>query len=355
MKVLLLGEYSSLHNNLKNGLLELGHEVTIAAHADGWKNIPRDLDFDSSLPSILGKVHRRIKPYQMLPKLRGYDVVQLINPFIFYQRCFPALSYLQSIINSNHKFFMSACGDDSYFWRYGRARLRYSPFDDFLKYDLKTSSFFMENDATLRFNEAVVKRSRGVIPIMYEYEVSYADVPNRLATIPIPVDVNKIEYQDNAPGNKLVVFHGLNRYGAKGTRHVEEAFAILAQKYPNDLELVIDGQMPLDRYLELMRKTNVVIDQTNTYSLGVNGVFALAMGKVVLGGAEPESLASFGLKSSPVVNIEPNAASIVREVERLLEQKHAIADMGIASRKFAEDVHSHTRIAGMYLDTWQRN
>lgn len=355
MKVLLLGEYSSLHNNLKNGLVALGHDVTIAAHADGFKEIPRDLDLDSRLPSVLGAMHRRIKPYQMLSKFRDFDVVQLINPFIFYQKWFPALSYLEKLIRSNGKFFMLACGDDAYFWRFGRAALRYGPFDDFLKYDLRATSFYMEDDASLSFNKAVLEKVRGVIPIMYEYEVAYAQAPNRLPTIPIPVDVEKIKYQENRCDGKLVVFHGLNRYGAKGTRHVEEAFAILAKKYPNDLELVIDGKMPLDRYLRLMERTNVVIDQTNTYSLGVNGVFALAMGKVVLGGNEPESLHSFGIDSSPVINVEPSATSIVLEVERLLERRNEIPELGFQSRKFAEDVHSHVKVASMYVESWKKH
>ena len=77
------------------------------------------------------------------------------------------------------------------------------------------------------------------------------------------------------------------------------------KKYPHDLELIIKGRMPLRDYL-IMAKANIVIDQTSTYSLGVNGVYALAMGKVVLGGAEPESLKRLGVEESPVINVEPN-------------------------------------------------
>ena len=46
MKILLLGENSSVHSNLKDGLIELGHEVDVASDGDGWKNIPRDIDLD---------------------------------------------------------------------------------------------------------------------------------------------------------------------------------------------------------------------------------------------------------------------------------------------------------------------
>ena len=106
----------------------------------------------------------------------------------------------------------------------------------------------------------VGKKSNGVIPIMYEYEVSYSDVENRLNTIPIPINIEKIKYQDNIVKEKVVIFHGLSRYGFKGTRHVEEAFDYLRQKYPNDLELVIKGNLPLNEYLDLMSRTNIVID-----------------------------------------------------------------------------------------------
>ena len=37
MKILLVGEYSRLHNSLKEGLTALGHEVTIVGTGDHFK------------------------------------------------------------------------------------------------------------------------------------------------------------------------------------------------------------------------------------------------------------------------------------------------------------------------------
>ena len=37
MKILLLGEYSAIHKNLREGLISLGHEVNLASNGDGWK------------------------------------------------------------------------------------------------------------------------------------------------------------------------------------------------------------------------------------------------------------------------------------------------------------------------------
>ena len=43
MKILLVGEYSRLHNSLKEGLIELGYDVTIIATGDYFKNYPVDI------------------------------------------------------------------------------------------------------------------------------------------------------------------------------------------------------------------------------------------------------------------------------------------------------------------------
>ena len=79
MKILLLGEYSNVHNTLAEGLRQLGHQVTVASNGDFWKNYPRDIDLQRTA-SLWGKISFAFRLLRALPKLRGYDVVQLINP-----------------------------------------------------------------------------------------------------------------------------------------------------------------------------------------------------------------------------------------------------------------------------------
>lgn len=354
MKILLLGEFSSLHKNLKEGLVKLGHDVTIASTGDDYKNVPADIEFGSKFKGRIGEFERKvIKPLINLKKLYGYDVVQLINPFIFYHY-FPRTLFYKKIIKNNKKFFILAAGSDAYYWRYGKLSLRYGPFKDFLKYDRQEKTYYMETMKAFDFNEKLVNSSDGIIPIMYEYEESYSGHNKRLETIPIPMNLDKVKYKKNIVKNKIVIFHGLSRYGFKGTRHVEEAFNILKEKYPNDLELIIDGNMPLDEYLILMERVNVVIDQVYSYSLGVNGIYALAMGKVVMGGAEPESLKSHGINDSPVINLKPTAESIILAVERILFNKKYISDIGKQSRDYVEKNHDYIKIASRYLDVWTK-
>lgn len=355
MNILLLGEYSSLYKNLQEGLIELGHDAVIASYGDSWKNVPRDIDLGGGRTDIISRIGRKIIPILNIDKLRGFDIVQYINPLYFYYPLLPNKLISNLIIEGNDKFFISAAGDDAYYWQKGRKTLRYGPFDDFLKYDIKKSDYFMNQKRCFEFNKWLVNRSNGIIPIMHEYEASYNGNANLKKTIPIPLNTDKIKYKENKLGDKIIIFHGLNRYGFKGTKYVEDAFQILSKKYPNDLELIIDGGLPLDEYLQLMGKVNVVIDQTSSYSLGVNGIYAMALGKVVLGGAEPESLASLGVVESPVINILPSAKDIVEKIEALLQDKKNISDIGYMSRKFAEKNHNYIDIAKKYLSVWDAN
>lgn len=82
MKILLIGEYSNVHNTLAKGLRELGHEVCVISNGDFWKNYPRDIDA-SRKPGKIGGIQLLCRLWTLLPKMRGYDVVQLINPMFF--------------------------------------------------------------------------------------------------------------------------------------------------------------------------------------------------------------------------------------------------------------------------------
>ncbi|WP_420065399.1 hypothetical protein [Pectobacterium colocasium] len=353
MKILLLGEYSGLHNNLKGGLQELGHDVTLAASGDGFKKFPADIIFDSDKKGFVGKVERHLKYFLNLKKMTGYDMVQLINPIVFNPKLGINNFLLDFIIKNNDKVSLLGAGCDAFFWQKTRYKLKYGPFDDNLKYDYSSDKNpYYDSSKSLEWNTKLAKKVDHIIPIMYEYQIGYEGYENLRACIPIPMNTKKIKYQENFIKDKLVVFHGLNRYGFKGTRIVEDAFSELQKKYPNDLELLIKGNMPIDKYLDVMNRTNVVIDQVYSHSCGMNAIYALAMGKVVLGGAEPESLHALNIDSTPVINIKPDKFSIIKQIEFLLKNKERIHEMGMDSRSFVETYHCDVDVADNYLKTW---
>ena len=112
MKILLVGEYSNVHWTLAKGLRELGHTVTVASNGDFWKNYPRDIDLRRDSLGKKDTLSFMWRLAKALPKMRGYDVVQLINP-VFVEltpdKIYPIYNYLRK---HNKKVFLSSSGMD---------------------------------------------------------------------------------------------------------------------------------------------------------------------------------------------------------------------------------------------------
>lgn len=358
MKILLLGEFSALHKNLKEGLVELGHDVTIVASGDGWKNISGDIDLGSKRKGFLGKLEKLIKLIWIVPKLKNYDVVQFISPIVF-PKIFGINSRVtQYIISNNRSSFLVGAG----------ATDQLSVIADFCENEFKYPQLYKEIKKSnpkmwsqtklgREYNKWFFDKIDGFIPIMYEYAEGYRRLRNEklCKTIPIPINVDKIEYSDNYVNNKVVIFHGLNREGVKGTPIIRNAMERIQQDYPNEVECIIDGKMPLAKYLKFLERVNIVIDQTYSVSSGVNGVYNLTMGKVVLGGGEKEFLKEFSLSESPIIPIKPCAQHIYDQLKYLIDNKSKLITIGRKSREFCENNHHYRIVAQKYVDVWTKN
>lgn len=358
MKILLLGEFSGLHLNLKEGLEALGHHVDIASSGDGWKKISSDIDFSSRYSGTVGKIDKLLKLIKVLPKFKGYDVVQLIAPLVFSNIVSLNVFMIKYLSKNNGKLFLLGAG----------AVGENSAIADFLQNEYKYPQLYNEvylrgydswGQTTVgrRYNKWLLNIIDGYIPIMYEYAQAYRNINYKklCPTVPIPINTDKIKYQIKQDIDKVIIFHGLNRPYEKGTPLIKAAMDKLKNNYPDKVECIIDGKMPLDDYLKLLSKVDVVVDQVYTVSVGMNGVYNLAMGKVVVGGGEEEFLKEFNIDTSPLIEIEANVDDIYKQLEFLVLNKEKIKDISIESRIFAEQVHNYKEIASKYLSIWQSN
>ena len=130
MKILLLGEYSNVHWTLALGLRSLGHEVCVISNGDFWKDYPRDIDV-TRIPGKIGGIRLMLKLWSLLPKMRGYDVVQLINPIFFELKAERLFWFYRYLRKHNKKIFLGGFGMDWYWVNtctYDKP-LRYSDFN----------------------------------------------------------------------------------------------------------------------------------------------------------------------------------------------------------------------------------
>lgn len=356
MRILLIGEYSGLNNELKSALISIGHHVTLAASNDFFKKYPSDINLGNGSNIYTYKLSQFFFPLLHLRKFVGYDIVHIINFYIFPRAPHLNLFFVKFLKQNNGLVTLSGAGDDPFFVKYSKETMRYNPINPHEEYDRNGKAYYMRSKKHLDIMHKYMNYIDGVIPIMYEYystfcEAGYSD--KVCFPIPIPIDVSSIEKKDNTIKNgKVFFFHGLNRYGFKGTFIIEKCFDLIRSKYPRDVSCTIDGGMPFNEYMLLVDSMNVNVDQVFSYSLSMNPLYSMAKSKVVCGGAELESAILYEGSLPPVYNIKPDVDFIVKVFEEIIENKTDIPRIGMESRDFVEKYHNPTIVARQYLRYW---
>lgn len=356
MKVLLYGEFSSLHNYLKQGFQNREDvEVTLVSNGDGYKKIG---GADLTLPEENKKnIWSRIRYYShyldVVRTFKGFDVVQIVNPSVI-----PYIigkKVIDILAKNNSKLFLVAGGVDYALVKaYNDGRFEYNIFDDMPDVLGSYKSRNIMVAIKKKYESYLVDSVNKVIPILYEYAVGY-EQNKTSGVIPAPVNLSSLEYRENEVQGKIVFFHGLNDERKKGTKYIRKALEALQCNYPDEVEVIINGKMPFADYIKILGKTNVVIDQCMCYGYGINACISMAQGKVVMAGARPETLKAFGVEESPIIHIKPDVDYIYEKLEYVVKNRKKIPEWGRMSRKYVEEVHDMNRIADMYMNIWKNS
>lgn len=357
MKVLLIGEYSGFFSNLKQGLTACGVDVTHVANKDGFKQIGKSdyCLYDESKKSLVYKIYSRfIKPLYFKPFYEKYDCVILINMDVFIPRITEKV--LKKIKKRNQTIFLSSCGYDYALYKaFFQGKFDYYMFDSNYKTMNRFSGRFFKKYTDQGKEDVLIEKYIDlIVPTAYEYSVGYK---NKLSPIILlPFNYNSVTFNDNVVGEKIVFFHGLTREKEKGTDYIVSALNKLKDNYPEKVEVIVDGKMPYEQYKDVIKKTNVVIDQCKSYWYGMNALVSLSMGKVVLSGARDESLNAIGMsrEECPIIPIRPDVDDIYDKLERIVLGEVNIKDLGEKGLQYVKKYHNYINIAQQYIDLFRK-
>ena len=222
-----------------------------------------------------------------------------------------------------------------------------------IKYDLNGQKLKQLSKEAFIFNKYIAENSDLIIPVNYEYELAYSDLKNCVNFIPQPIDTRNITpLNTKKNSHKVKVFHGLNRYGMKGTRFIEKAFDKLKKNFSNRYEFIIKGRLSLENYLKEINQSSIIVDQCFSRSYGMNALYSMALQKVVLSGSEKIIHKKMGVKNIPVLNITPNEEMIYEVLSDLLDNPSKIENIAFKSREFVVKHHECSFIANKFLKQW---
>lgn len=343
-KILLIGEFSGLHTNLSSGLKQLGYDVVIASSGDGKKKFSRDIDLSLNFRKKPIKSIANIIRFLIVAK--KFDVVQFIYPVIFPIKLNSFL--LRLIVKRNKKSFFVAAGTD-YCFITSCKKFRYNPYVPMLQHK---EFGFSDNIKYLKnWGDELLRISDGVIPVMYEYAIGYEGSNKKLNTVPLPVDLKDIVYQENKVTEKIIIVYGRTRPGFKGEEHIMPALSRIQKDFDHVEVRILEG-LSSDEYINELKSCNILIDQCNSYSYGMNAIFGLALGKLVFSGNEVECRNEFK-REIPIVNIVPDENAIFETISNYLEPC-IIEEKGMLGREFVESFHDATIVAEKYIENWTK-
>lgn len=363
MKILLIGEYSNVHNTLAMGLKALGHEVCVVSNGDFWKNYPRDIDV-ARKPGKLGGLMLLAKLYRLLPKLRGYDVVQLINPIFFELKAERLWSFYRYLRKHNRRVFLCGFGMDFY-WVHECMEskpLRYSDFNigDQLRTDEEAIRYEKDWLGTPKetLNRLIAAECDGIITGLYEYWACYHPLfPEKTTYIPYPLVMPDNSQTEQACKSKVVIFIGINRERSvyKGTDIMLRAAEDLKKKYTEHMELLVAESVPFELYQQMMNGADAILDQLYAYTPAMNALLAMSKGIIVVGGGEPENYDIINeTELRPIINVEPTYESVYQELEQLVLHPERIPELKRQSVEYIRKHHEYTKVARQYIDFWTK-
>ena len=378
MKILLLGEYSNLHNSLKQALINMGHEVLLVCNADGFKKYETDILIKSHLEDyLLFKLIARLlvrifkinifeieiylRAKKIVNKLQGFDVVQLINENSFKTSPLLEIKLLKQIFKNNNKVFLLSCGIDSVSVKYAMSKkLKYSiltPLFENARLKKKYKPILKyERENYLALGKFVQEHVNGIISSDLDYHIPYLNKKKYLGMIPNPINIQKIKYYGINKSKKISILHAINSRNKikKGNKFFEEALEIIGKKFKSKISIITTYDLPYKEHIENLKKCDILLDMVYAYDQGYNALEAMAMGKIVFTGAEEEWLKLYNIKQdTAVINAVPNTIRIIEKLVWLIENPKMLKSISANARKFIEKNHDFEKIAIKYIKTWE--
>ena len=378
MKILFIGEYSNVHATLAKGLRTLGHEVCVISNGDFWKNYPRDVDVTRT-PGRLGGILLMARIYSLLPKMRGYDIVQLINPMFFELKAERLFWFYKWLRRNNKRLILGAYGMD-YYWVHEcvtNKPLRYSDFN--IGDELRTDPDAMKErhdwlgTAKERLNKMIANDCDGIVTGLYEYDVCYRPhFPAKTMFIPYPI-IPANPTIPTSPTLPIKIFVGISRARSayKGTDVMLRAAQDLAARYPDRVVLTVAEGIAFSKYQDMLDSSDVLLDQLYSYTPAMNALLAMSKGIVVVGGGEPENYdilrhecrsvarnlrhesrsvaCNLGeTELRPIINVQPNYDSVYSELEQLVLHPERLPQLKQQSVDYILRYHDYIKVARTY-------
>ena len=363
MKILFVGDYSNLHATLAAELRRRGHEATVVSDGGGYQHTDCDILLQRG-PETLGAFRYLRDIFEILPQLRGYDVVQLINPHFFKLRPGKLRYFFSALKRQNGAICLTLAGNDHIFVR-ACTRTNLFPYSEFRIGSTPTpfasecperERGYMRPDVE-RYDRWIFDSIDGAMSVLYEYDLAArGELGDRLTYTGIPIDTRLFQPSALPQAEQKIILVGTRPGMAtqKGTGILAHAARRIEAETGGEWRLVETGGLSLREYMDFVRRSHIVLDQLYALSPATNALGAMACGRLAASGGSEEYYNFIGEhKLRPIVPVSPDADPF----EALLPVLTDPEDILRRAREGRELVERHNDVrvvASRFIDAWSR-
>lgn len=362
MRILFLGDYSNLHACLAKELQKRGHDVSVMSDRCTYMNTHSDI-FIERKPGLMGGVTYLYRLFSLLPQLKDYDVVQLINPNFLSLRPGKIKYFFDRLKAQNRSMFLTLAGDDYFFvkacvegemFRFSEFRVGDTP-TEFHNANPAHTDGWISNTNRI-WNSYLYDNLDGAMSVLPEYDMAARPVlGDRLSFTNLPVELSSLPFSPLEIDGPLRIFIGM-RGGMeiqKGTAGMLAIAKELETEMPGKVKVEAVRNLSLNDYLERMGNSHLVLDQLYSYSPATNALQAMALGRVAGSGAEPEYYDYLGNPAKhPIFHLSPLIPDLKDRLRALILDPSPLYEMSREGRKLVERHNDVAVVADRFLNHW---
>lgn len=362
MKILLVGDASGMHASLAHELRKQGHEVVLLSDGGGYQHTSADILLKRK-SGFTGGIQYLYHVLEKLSELRGFDVVQLINPHFLKLRPGKLRYLFNELKRYNGKLYLTLCGDDYFFvraatdghtFRYSEYRVgtEKTPFAR----DQRNKEAEWLTDELRRYTEFVYDNVSGAMSALYEYhKAALPLLGDKLIYTGIPIDTERL-LPAALPDGKIRITVGRRpeRIVQKGADILLKGARDVEAELPHLCEVQELGGIDMDTYYSCLRQSHIVLDQLYAYSPATNALATMALGRVAGSGADEEYARFVGETDLPLIKVSP-FSDWKTELRSLVLKPEELRQRAGRARAFVEKQNSSSVVASRFLDYWMKN
>lgn len=366
MRILFIGDYSNLHNTLAKELRRKGHQVDVLSDGCGHMKLQPDIYLKRE-PGLVGSFKYLYNLFELQPRLKDYDVVQLINTNFLSLKPQKIKYFFDILKKQNLSVFLTLAGNDYYYCKacYDAKIFRYSEFkvgNEFTPAHIKDPNklYGWMSHSNKLWAEYLLKNITGAMAVLPEYEMPVKGIlGEKVVFTNLPIDIKELPQEtSNFKDGKVNIMIGM-RSGfedMKGAKTLLNTAKEIEKEMPGKVNVNVAKDLPFQEFLKMVADSDIILDQLYAYSPAMTALYGMSLGKVVGTGAQPEYYDAIGNpEEKPIFSLSPIDADIKERLVELINNPEEIKKRGEESRKIVELYNDSEIVADKFLSHWKNS